>query len=309
MVREPEIKILITEPEYFDKDARSILSKRGKVIVKHLSRNELTKQIPEIDAILVRIETHLDRTMLGKAKRLRVIGSATTGLNHIDVSYARSRKIRIFNLHGTHTIPTAEHTFALILSLCRKIPWAYAALARGEWKRYRFIGTELKGRTLGIIGYGRIGSRVAVYAKAFGMKVIAYDPYVDTKEVSMVSLHTLLRNSDIVTVHATLTEQTENMIGSREFGMMKKSAFFLNTARGEIVDQHALLDALKRHRIAGAAEDVFPKEPLGSSPIERYARKANNLIITPHIAASTDIAVHEAGIEIAKEVADALGPA
>lgn len=301
------VKILITEPEYFGAEARKILSRHGTVVAKRLTREELEKRIPEFDAIVVRIETNLDSKILSKAKRLRVIGSATTGLNHIDLRYVKEHGITLINLHGTHTVPTAEHTLALMLSLCRKIPWAHVALSNGEWKRYRFIGMQLSGRTLGIIGLGRIGSQVAVYAKALGMQVIAYDPYAKPREIKLVSLKALLKEADVVTIHAALTDETMGMVSTRELHAMKKNALLINTARGEIVDQRALLKALGRGIIAGAAEDVFPTEPMeDKDALQAYARSHKNLIITPHIAASADTAVYLAGIEIATKVSEAL---
>ncbi len=301
------MKILITEPEYFGAEAREILAKQGRVVAKRLTRDALEKRIPEFDAIIVRIETRLDSELLSKAKRLKVIGSTTTGMDHIDESYAKSHGISIINLHGTHTIPTAEHALALMLSLSRKIPWAHAALSRGEWKRYKYIGMQLNGRTLGVIGLGRIGKQVAEYAKALGMHIIAYDPYVKSEEIKMVSLDTILKEADVITIHSALLDETRGMIGAKEFAMMKKNAILVNTARGEIIDQHALADALSKGIIAGAAVDVFPKEPMEESNVLRaYAKKHKNLIITPHISASTDTAVMSAGIEIATKVAEAL---
>ena len=303
------MKILVTEPEYFDDKAIRMLSRQGTVVAKRLTYKELSNIISEVDAILVRIETYLDRAMLRRAKKLRVIGSATTGLNHIDVKYALEHGIEVISLHGTHTVPTAEHTLALMLSLCRKIPWAHAALLRGEWQRYRFIGTQLSGKTLGIIGFGRIGSQVAKYAESLGMHVIFYDPYVKPKSGKAISvpLRRLLAGSDIITIHAALTKETRNMISAAEFRAMKRSALLVNTARGEIVDQEALISALANHKIAGAAEDVFPKEPMeGRGRLQAYAKTHGNLIITPHISASADDAVHAAGVEIAGKVCKVL---
>ena len=303
------MKILVTEPEYFDGDAVRILESCGDVVAKRMGKEELAEKIADFDAIIVRIETHLDKKMLTRAKRLRIIGSATTGLNHIDTDYAREMGIRIINLHGTHTIPTAEHTMALILSLSRKIPWAYLSVSEGKWERYRFIGEQLDGKTLGIIGIGRIGSKVAEYAKAFGMRIIAYDPYVkSSNDAELVDLESLLKNSDIITLHAVLTGESAGLIGKHEFELMKGNALLINTARAGLIDNTALIEALKSGRINGAALDVFADEPLSEKDllIVEYARNNSNLIITPHISASTAEAAHEAGLEIAKGVARAL---
>lgn len=303
------VKILVTEPEYFDDDAIRTLRKVGKVEAARLRRKQLERKIEDVDVLVTRIEERLDKGLLGKARKLAIIGSATTGLNHIDVKYADKRGIKIISLHGTHTVPTAEHAFALILSLSRRIPWAYESLRRGRWRRYDFFGVQLEGKTLGVIGLGRIGKMVARYGKAFGMRVMAFDPYVRSAEFEMVPLERLLRNSDVITIHAMLTDETEGMIGSREFRMMKNTALLVNTARAEIVKQEALLGALDRGIIRGAAVDVFPKEPLEDreDPMVRYARKRDNLIITPHIAASTYDAIHEAGLEIAEGIVKAVG--
>lgn len=303
-------KILILEPEYFDDEARRILGKVGRVYAKRMSRNELEKRIGGADVIIVRIETHLDRELLMRAKRLKLIGSATTGLDHIDTDFARKAGIRILNLHGTHTIPTAEHTVALMLSLSRRIPWAHASMSSGRWDRYRFIGIELHGRTLGIVGLGRIGKAVARYANAFGMKVLYYDPYVGSSALARkVTLRKLLEESDVVSVHAMLTRSDRNIISARQMRFMKRGALLINTARGMIVNEHDLVKALAEGTIAGAALDVFSEEPLAdrNNLVVAYARTHQNLIITPHIGASTREAAHNAGVEVAKAVADELG--
>lgn len=296
--------ILVTEPEYFAGKAMKILKSAGKVTAVRVNRKRLEKIIGNFDVIVVRIETHLDKELLSMAKKLKLIGSTTTGLDHIDAEYAKAHGIEIVYLHGEHTTPTAEHTFALILSLSRKIPWAYDSLRQANWKRYNFIGIQLEGRVLGVIGFGRIGIRVSEYAKAFGMRVIAFDPYAKPGPVKLVSLPELLKKADIVTVHAVLTKQTRKMISYRQFGMMKRNALVINTARADIVDNKALLQALSKGIIYGAALDVFHREPLEdkTDPIIKYAKANHNLIITPHIGASTYDAVEKAGVEIATEI-------
>ncbi|MDE1865368.1 MAG: hydroxyacid dehydrogenase [Candidatus Micrarchaeota archaeon] len=300
--------ILIANPEYFDEQAVKILKSAGDVTARTMSRSELERSIHKFDAIVLRVDTKLDRKLLSRAKRLKVIGSATTGLGHIDTEYAAKHGIKIIGLHGAHTTSTAEHTMALMLSLARKVPWAFESMKQGRWKRAMFIGAQLEGRTLGIIGVGRIGSRVAEHARGFGMKVMGYDPYASPKGVRMVNLERLLKDSDIVTLHPVLTGETRHMISLRQLRMMKRTALLVNTSRGEVVNSRDLIHALKSGIIAGAALDVFPEEPLTGigNMFAREARRLDTLIITPHLGASTREAIHRAGAEIAAKVGKAL---
>ncbi len=299
--------ILITEPEYFDWEAIEILKSVGSVTTKRLTKQELTKEIENIDVLVCRIETQVDKTVLDAAKKLKIIGSATTGLNHIDVEYAKQKGVKIINLSGTHTTSTAEYTFSLILTLAKRIPWAFESLRNGKWERHKFFGHTLHGKTLGIIGYGKIGRQVAEFAKAFGMNIIAFDPYVKSADIRLVSLEDLLKESDVVTIHAMLTKETENLIGEEQFKLMKKDAILVNAARGQIVNSAALINALKNGLILGAAQDVFTEEPLPpTDQLIKYAKDHNNLLITPHIAATTYEASHEAGLEIATRITQEL---
>ncbi len=299
--------ILVTEPEYFDKEAIDVLKSVGKVIAQRLTKQDLVKEIEDVDALVCRIETQVDKSVLDAAKKLKVIGSATTGLNHIDVEYAKQKGVKVINLSGTHTASTAEYTFTLILALARKLPWAFDNLREGRWERHKFFGQNLHGKTLGIIGYGKIGRQVADYAKAFGMKIIAFDPYVKSADIMLVSLEDLLKQSDVITIHAMLTKETENLIGEEQFKLMKKDALLVNAARGQIVNSGALINALKNNLILGAAQDVFTQEPLPpTDPLIKYAAENSNLLITPHIAATTHEAAHEAGLEIVTRIKEEL---
>ncbi|MBI4010512.1 MAG: hydroxyacid dehydrogenase [Candidatus Aenigmarchaeota archaeon] len=306
-------KILITEPEYFPEDVVAIFKRIGNVVSKRLDRKQLLKEIKDVDVLVVRIETLVDKALLRNAKKLKVIATATTGIEHIDVVEAEKREIKIINLSGTYTLPTSEHTFALILSLIRRIPWAFENMKKGKWQRYRFFGKELEGKTLGVIGLGRIGGKVANYAKAFGMNVIAYDPYVNadkSKElnVELTSLENVLKNSDIITIHSMLTKETENMIGIKELKLMKRHAFLVNVARGRIVDEAALLKSLKDGLIAGAALDVYSLEPVeNGNALVKYAKENDNLLLTPHIAASTEESIRSAAIYVAEKVKEIIG--
>ncbi len=301
-------KILVTEPEYFPEDAISIFKKIGTVVNKRLSRKQLLNEIKDVDILVVRIETLVDKVVLKDAKRLKVIASATTGIDHIDVAEAEKRGIKIINLQGTHSLPTAEYTFALILALVRRIPWAFESMKENKWERYKFFGREVRGRILGIVGLGKIGGRVANYAAAFGMKVIAHDPYVtaeNAKElnVELTSLENVLKKSDIITIHSMLTKVTENMIDYKELQMMKRDAFLINVARGKIVNEKALVRALKNGIIAGAALDVYSIEPIESgNELVKYAKENDNLLLTPHIAASTQESIRNAAIYVAERV-------
>ncbi len=306
------MKILVVSPEYFPEEILSELKPVANVDTKKLSREELLNEIENYDAVLTRVDVKFDREVLERARNLKVIGTATTGMDHIDVGYANSKGIKILNLSGAHTVPTAEHTFSLILSLVRKLPWAYESLKQGKWERHRFFGIELDGKTLGTVGFGKIGSRVAKYAKSFGMNILTYDPYISRDlaneiGVKITILDDVLQNSDVITIHAFLSPETRKMINSGAISKMKSTAFLINAARGEIVDIDALIDALKNKKIAGAALDVFDEEPLPTdSKLIEYAKENDNLIITPHIAASTKEAIYNAAKETVQKVKEFL---
>ena len=283
--------ILVTEPAYF-KSVMRRLSAIGRVVLGSPDRRDLERRIPRCDVALIRVETALDRALIERARRLRLIASATTGINHIDADAARQRGVRILHLHGAHTRPTAEHAFALLLALARRIPAAHESMRAGRWDRARWIGRQLAGKNIGVIGVGRIGRTVARMAHAFGMNVLAYDPYVPRTAAPFArwrrTLGDLLRPSHVVTLHAALTAETRGMIGRRQFDQMRPGSLLVNTASG---------------RIAGAAIDVFSTEPLPrSSPLRRYARRRDNLILTPHLGASTAEAVQAAAVEMAEGI-------
>lgn len=306
------MKVLVVSPNYFPEQILSKLKGVAEVISKNISQKELLDEIEDYDAVLTRVDTKFDRKVLKKGKKLKVIGSATTGLNHIDLLFAKKRGITIVNLSGTHTLPTAEYTFSLILSLVKRIPWAYNSLKSGVWERHRFFGDNMEGKVLGIIGFGKIGSRVGKYATNFGMRVIAYDPYISSSKirkmgVKLVTLDYILKNSDVITLHAYLSSETEKIINARAFLKMKPAVFLVNVGRGELVDEDALLSALVKNKIAGAALDVFKDEPLSkSSRLIKYTETHDNLLITPHIAASTNESVEEAAEEIVDRVKELL---
>ncbi|HXF96627.1 MAG TPA: phosphoglycerate dehydrogenase, partial [Gemmatimonadales bacterium] len=259
-------------------------------------------------ALVVRSETRVTADLMGRAPRLRVIARAGTGVDTIDVHAATRRGIAVMNAPGANTVSAAEHALGLLLALVRHIPWAAEAMRRGEWDRKRFEGTELRGKTIGVVGLGRIGGHVAQIARAFGMTVVAHDPFVTTDRavelgVKLVPLEQLLRTADVVTLHLALTDQTRHLINAERLRLMKPTAVLINTARGELVDELALAEALREQRIAGAAIDVFGIEPLpGDSPL----RTLDRVILTPHLAASTAEAQERVAVEICTAVRDAL---
>ncbi|MEM7816760.1 MAG: phosphoglycerate dehydrogenase [Candidatus Aenigmatarchaeota archaeon] len=268
---------------------------------------ELKKIISNYEAAIVRSETKFTSEIIENAHKLKVIGRAGVGLDNIDLDAATKKGIIVMNSPGGNTISTCEHTFALILAIARNLPQAYISLKNKQWERSKFKGIELYSKVLGIIGLGRIGKEVAKRGVSFGMEVLANDPFVSEESaqklgIKLVSLEELLKNSDFITIHTPLTEETKNLISHKEFSLMKPKAFLINCARGEIVDEEALYQALKEKKIAGAALDVFSQEP----PLNSKLLELDNIIFTPHLGASTEEAQLNVAIEIAQCVRDAL---
>jgi len=306
------MEILVVSPEYFPEDILSELKPFANVVSRKLSREELANEIEKYTVILARIGIKFDKELLERAKNLKVLATATTGTDHIDLEYARGRGIQVISAPGVNAVATAEHAFGLILSLIRKIPWAFDSIKNFDYKRSEFLGNELKGKNIGIIGFGRIGSQVGRYAKAFGMTILTYDPYInqnlaDEIGAKVVSLDELLGNSDVITLHAFGSPENENMISFDEFSKMKNTAFLINVARGSLVDEDALLDALKNKKIQGATIDVVKEEPPGKdNKLIEYARENNTLIITPHLGGSTKEAVYDAAVHVVRKVKEFL---
>jgi len=272
-----------------------------------IDKEELKKIIKDYEAIIVRSQTKLTKEIIEAAQSLKVIGRAGVGLDNVDVPTATKKGVIVMNAPGGNTISTCEHTFALILALARKIPFSHDSLKNKEWNRSKFKGVELSSKTMGIIGLGRIGKEVAKRAIAFGMEVLAYDPYIsldmaDKIGVKILSLEELLKGADVITVHTPLTDDTNNLISEKEFSMMKPTAFVINAARGGIIDEDALYKALKSKKIAGAALDVYKVEP----PINSKLLQLDNIVVTPHLGASTEEAQINVAIEIAHCIKDAL---
>ena len=272
-----------------------------------VGRERLLEIIGDYDALIIRSGTRVDAEVLDRARRLKVIGRAGIGLDNVDLERATARGILVMNTPQANVIATAEQTMALILALCRHLPQAHASLARGEWDRQRFLGIQLYHKRLGIIGFGRIGRQVAARAQAFGMEVVAYDPYISEEvaldmKVRVVTLEELLQTADIITVHTTLTPETRGMIGREEIAMMKPGVRLVNCARGGIIDETALYEALRSGHVAGAALDVYSVEP----PINNPLIGLPNVVHTPHLGASTVEAQRDVSTQIADQVLKAL---
>jgi D-3-phosphoglycerate dehydrogenase len=272
-----------------------------------LSPEELKREIAEAEAVIIRSGTTVDSDVIAAATKLVVIGRAGIGLDNVDIEAATARGILVVNAPQSNVVSAAEHTLALMLALARNLPQAHSSLVSGKWERSRFEGVELHSKTLGIVGLGRVGTLVAQRASAFGMRIIAYDPYVSRERASnlgieLVSLEDLFSRSDFVSVHLPKTPETAGMIDMRLLKLAKPSLRIVNTARGGIVKEADLLEALKAGVIAGAALDVFEKEPCTSSPLFELP----NVVVTPHLGASTKEAQDKAGTTIAEQVVAAL---
>lgn len=284
-------------------------SKELTVDVKtDLKPDALKEIIKDYDALVVRSATKVTKEIIQAATKLKVIGRAGVGLDNVDLEAATAKGIIVMNTPAGNTISTAEHTFSMILTLSRNIAQANASMKKGEWKRSKFMGVELYNKVLGIVGFGRIGSEVAKRALSFGMKVLAYDPFLSAQVaesigVEIAELNKVLQESDYITVHTPLTDETKHMISDKEFGMMKKNVRIVNCARGGIIDELALVRAVKEGKVAGAAMDVFESEPLAA---DNELLKLDNVITTPHLGASTEEAQINVAIEVAEIVRDAL---
>jgi phosphoglycerate dehydrogenase-like enzyme len=268
-----------------------------------LSRAQLLELVSDYDALVMGSDAHIDAQLLRHGLNLKFIIRDGSGLEHVDVVAARERNIQVIDNPEPNTLAVAEHTMGLMLALARNIPRASQQLKSGTWDRSRLLGTGLSGKTLGIIGFGRIGRQVALRAEAFGMKILVNQTPITPEllmegNVELVDLFDLLARSDFVTLHVSLRSETENMIGAHELAQMKNSAYLINTARGAVIDDNALLAALQEGQIAGAALDVFSGEP----DVYEALIKHPHVIATPHIAASTEDAQEAAAVAIAEEL-------
>ncbi len=297
-ISEAGLKILMDEPE-IDLEYQP-----------EISWEELLEIIPEYHAIITRSRTPVNKELLEKAKNLKVIGRAGVGVDNVDLDEASRRGILVVNAPGANTVGAAELTIAHLYAVLRKLHLAHESMLRGEWNRKKFMGEELDGKTVGIIGLGNVGSQVAIRCKAANAKVIAYDPYIPKSKgerlgVEIVdTLEELLERSDVVTLHCPLTEETRNMIDKEQFKIMKEGVYFINCARGGIVNEDALYEAIQEGKIAGLGLDVYSVEP----PDDRIRRlfEFPNISLSPHIGANTFESQDKVAIKIAKQVIAAL---
>ncbi len=298
------MKVLVAEPisdeaiEYMRKNGVEVDIKMG------MSRDELMQTIPGYEAIIVRSQTKVDAEVIEAAKNLKIIGRAGVGVDNIDIAAATQNGIVVVNAPGGNTISTAEHAIALMLAAARKIPQADRSVKEGKWERKKFLGVELRGKTAGVIGLGRVGFEVAKRCRALEMNVLAYDPYVSRERaeqigVTVVDLDTLLSQADVITIHVPRTKETIGMIGKEQFEKMRDGVILINAARGGIVDEKALYDAIVSGKVRAAGLDVYEKEP--PDP-DNPLLKLENVVTTPHIAASTREAQLNVGMIIAEDI-------
>ncbi len=273
-----------------------------------LAPADLARALENVDAVIVRSTSRITRESLRFARRLRVIGRAGVGVDNIDVDAATERGIAVLNAPSGNTVSAAELAFALLLALVRRVPAADRSMKEGEWDRKRYSGIELYGKTLGLVGAGRIGSEVARRARAFGMRVVAYDPFLSAErakalEIELAPLDKVLERADVLSLHVPLTDTTSRMIGEAQLSRLRPGTFIVNAARGGVVDEAALYRFLAEDRLAGAAIDVFAEEPL---PPDHPLRSLPNVILTPHLGAATAEAQQNVALEIADAVRSAL---
>jgi D-3-phosphoglycerate dehydrogenase len=294
--------VLVAEP--LGDEGLALLQEKARVDVRlNLSPAELEILLPGYDALIVRSATKVTAALLEKAGQLTVIGRAGVGTDNIDTNAATERGIMVVNAPTTNIVAAAEHTVALMLALSRKIPQADRAVRAQQWQREKFTGTELVGKRLGLVGLGRVGAEVARRAIGLGMTVSAHDPYVTPEraqhmQVELLSFDDLLRTSDFISLHIPSTAETKRLLGAPQFAMMKPGARLINCARGSLIDETALLDALDSGQLAGAGLDVFTTEPLDNRRLLEHER----VVLTPHIGGSTEESATRVSIEVAEEV-------
>ena len=302
-------RVLCGEPQNYSAKGLAAVEAVAQLTAQQLTQAAPpNEQAPHYDAVMVRLQLRVDEPLM-HAQRLKAILTPTTGLNHIALEAAEAHDVAVFHLRGEtaflQTITsTAEHTWGLLLALVRKTPEAYQSVKEGQWVQQPFRGRELKGKRLGILGHGRLGSIIGRYGHAFDMKVLVYDPYIETIPDYVLrcrSLNELLAQSDILSIHVPLNAETTNMIGAEALAHLPQGAFVVNTARGEIVDEAALIALLKSGHIAGAAVDVLGQEHqihTKGHPLIEYAQGNNNLLITPHIGGAAWEAIEQTDLFI-----------
>jgi D-3-phosphoglycerate dehydrogenase len=300
-------QVLITDK--LDEAGIEILKNSAEVDYRPgLPADELKQIIKNYDALLVRSQTQVTKEVIEAASKLKIVGRAGVGVDNIDVEAATEKGIIVVNSPDGNTIAAAEHTLALMFSLCRQIPVADLSCKAHKWERSKFMGTELSGHTLGVIGLGKIGQRVAKVAYAAGMKILAYDPFISKEKAEdmgyrKVELEEIFRMSDFITLHVPKTKETLNMINKTTIATMKDGVRIVNCARGGLINETDLADAIKSGKVAGAAIDVFDKEPCESSPLHDCGDK---VILTPHLGASTSQAQLNVALDVAEQIRDVL---
>ncbi len=302
-----QLCVLITDN--VDSQCVDILLQEGFEVVfrPDMPRDEVIAELPSADALIVRSRTRVDAELLHAGKRLKIVGRAGAGVDNIDVETATRMGVIVMNTPGGNTVATAEHTMSMMLSLARNIPRAHQSVMSGHWERSKFVGIELRGKTVGILGFGKIGSEVARLCTNFGMTVLAYDPaqsedFVSRRGARLMGFKELLRQSDFISIHVPLMEETKHLLSGDAIESCKRGVRIINCARGGIIDEDALLHAIEQGKVAGAALDVFEKEP----PVDSRLVQHPHVIVTPHIGASTEEAQEKVAVQIAKQVAEGL---
>jgi D-3-phosphoglycerate dehydrogenase / 2-oxoglutarate reductase len=301
----------ILVPDNLDKAGLDLLNARADITVKaaaKMDRKEVMELIPQADALIIRSATKVDKAMLEAAPKLQLVGRAGVGVDNVDLDAATDRGVIVMNAPDGNTIATAELAFGLMMSLARQIPAAQASMLAGQWDRKSFMGTELYGKTLGIIGFGRVGRAIAKRAKAFDMEVVTYDPYVSPEApmamgVTPVSLDDLYARSDFITLHALVNDENRYMINAESIAKMKTGVRIINAARGALIDAAALAEGIKAGKVGGAGIDVYDEEPPEKDhPLVGLP----GVIHTPHLGASTLEAQDAVAVQIAQQVLNAL---
>ncbi len=302
------VKVLVAAPLH--EKAIEVLKNAGFEVLydEYPDEERLVELVKDVEAIIVRSKPKVTRKVIEAAPKLKVIGRAGVGLDNIDLEAAKERGIKVVNSPGASSRSVAELVLALMFNVARKVAFADRKMREGVWAKKQCMGIELEGKTLGIVGFGRIGYQIAKIAKALGMNILLYDPYPNeerAKEVGgkFVDLETLLRESDVVTLHVPLIDATYHLINEERLKIMKPTAILINAARGAVVDTNALVKALREGWIAGAGLDVFEEEPL---PKEHPLTKLDNVVLTPHIGASTVEAQMRAGVQVAEQIVEIL---
>ena len=302
------VKVLVAAPLH--EKAIEVLEKAGFEVVyeEYPSEERLIELAKDVEAIIVRSKPKVTRRVIEAAPKLRVIGRAGVGLDNIDLDAAKERGIKVVNSPAASSRSVAELVFGLLFAVARKIAFADRKMREGVWAKKQCMGIELEGKTMGVIGFGRIGYNVAKIANAFGMRVLLYDPYPNEERAREVggtfaSLEDLLKESDVVTLHVPLVDATYHLINEERLKLMKPTAILINAARGAVVDNNALVKALQEGWIAGAGLDVYEEEPL---PKDHPLTRLDNVVLTPHIGASTEEAQMRAGVQVAEQIVEIL---